>query len=124
MPTSPRFSVASTVSSLLCYMVTGQDTLDYSNHTFWPNLLYAVAFLHTVVQVQKPSFYTMTNDSRKGRSSVLLDGTSHMRFQIAKYICLLLLNVNVTNCKAYLSFIAKCICFILQNVFYLHLIYI
>ena len=38
-------------------MVTGQDTLDYSNHTFWPNLLYAVAFLHTVVQVKKPSFY-------------------------------------------------------------------
>ena len=30
-----------------------QDTLDYSNHAFWPNLLYAVAFLHTVVQVLK-----------------------------------------------------------------------
>ena len=28
-----------------------QDTLDYSNHPSWPMLLYAVAFLHTVVQV-------------------------------------------------------------------------
>lgn len=30
-----------------------QDTLDYSNHPSWPMLLYAVAFLHTVVQVKQ-----------------------------------------------------------------------
>ena len=30
-----------------------QDTIDYSNHPTWPNLLYAVAFLHNVVQERK-----------------------------------------------------------------------
>ena len=30
-----------------------QDTIDYSNHPAWPNLLYAVAFLHNVVQERK-----------------------------------------------------------------------
>ena len=33
-----------------------QDTLDYSNHPSWPMLLYAVAFLHTVVQVNILAF--------------------------------------------------------------------
>ena len=35
------------------YADISQDTLDYSNHPAWPNLLYAVAFLHTVVQERK-----------------------------------------------------------------------
>ena len=30
-----------------------QDTLDYSNHSAWPTMLYAVAFLHTVVQERR-----------------------------------------------------------------------
>ena len=30
-----------------------QDTLDYSNHFAWPPLLYAVAFLHTVLQERR-----------------------------------------------------------------------
>ena len=30
-----------------------QDTIDYSNHPAWPNLLYGVAFLHNVVQERK-----------------------------------------------------------------------
>ena len=30
-----------------------QDTLDYSNHPTWPTLLYATAFLHSVVQERK-----------------------------------------------------------------------
>ena len=30
-----------------------QDTLDYSNHPTWPNLLYGVAFLHNSVQERK-----------------------------------------------------------------------
>ena len=51
------------LSHLLCSPFTftlGQDTLDYSNHTFWPNLLYAVAFLHTVVQVEKSCIFAMS----------------------------------------------------------------
>ena len=30
-----------------------QDTLDYSNHPAWPTMLYAVAFLHTIVQERR-----------------------------------------------------------------------
>ena len=30
-----------------------QDTIDYSNHPTWPSLLFAVAFLHNVVQERK-----------------------------------------------------------------------
>ena len=30
-----------------------QDTLDYSNHSTWPTMLYSVAFLHTVVQERR-----------------------------------------------------------------------
>jgi dynein heavy chain len=33
------------------YADISQDTLDYSNHPAWPTMLYAVAFLHTIVQV-------------------------------------------------------------------------
>ena len=30
-----------------------QDNLDYSNHPAWPTMLYAVAFLHTIVQERR-----------------------------------------------------------------------
>ena len=72
-----------------------QDTLDYSNHAFWPNLLYAVAFLHTVVQVLKQLCWswsrtivlimksnncalTLWDIFRRGRSLVRLVGTCLM----------------------------------------------
>lgn len=35
------------------YQGVTQDTLDYSTQSQWPSLLYAVAFLHTVVQERR-----------------------------------------------------------------------
>ena len=35
------------------YTDISQDTLDYSNHPAWPTMLYAVAFLHTIVQERR-----------------------------------------------------------------------
>lgn len=41
------------------YADISQDTLDYSNHSAWPMLLYSVAFLHTVVQVKYNDLMTV-----------------------------------------------------------------
>ena len=35
------------------YADINQDMLDYSNHAAWPTMLYAVAFLHTIVQERR-----------------------------------------------------------------------